>query len=144
MPPLSEKLTDSLGVAGASDVTLRALLTRLEGSDLKGARLILLTDRQGERWRARYAALVQVGGEHVLTAPAFGPHFGPAGVAALHSLVHWAEAADVPLRETVLSASDFGRVLEEPQAEDLARLVAASSPSDAGIYLTAKNVQAGL
>ena len=137
-------LIDALGVAGASDVTWRALSQRLEGSELSGARLILLTDRQGERWRARYAALVLVAGEHVITAPAFGPHYGPAGEAALHALVRWAESAGVPLRETVLSASDFGRVLEEPSSEDIAQLVAASSPVDAGIYLTARNVQAGL
>ncbi|WP_425145471.1 DUF3197 domain-containing protein [Deinococcus sp.] len=138
------ELPDSLGVAGASDATLTALLTRLEGSDLVGARLILLTDRQGERWRARYAALVQVAGECVLSAPAFGPHYGSAGVAALHALVRWAEAAEIPLRETVLSGPEFNRVVEEAGADDVAHLIAASSPSDAGIYLTAKNVQAGL
>ncbi len=138
-------MPDMLGFSGAPEATLRAVLTRFQESDLTGARLILLTDRQGERRVARYAALVELPGEPLaLSAPAFGPHYGSAGTAALLELVNWAQAAGLPLRETVLGGPEFGRLSHEPSAAEIRHLIAASSPADAGIYITTKNVQAGL
>lgn len=129
-------LSDPLGVPGAPQETLRALTTRFEGSDLSGARLTLITDRQGHREAARYAALVQVGPEMVLSVPAFGPHYGPAGQVALQQLARWGQDQGIEnLKETVLNGSDFNRVLAEPSEAEVARLVAAASPSDYGIYL---------
>ncbi len=138
-------MPDMLGIPGAPEATLKAVLTRFQQSELKGARLILLTDRQGERSVARYAALVELPGEPLaLSAPAFGPHYGPAGTAALLELVKWAQAAGLPLRETVLGGPQFHRLADEPDATEIEHLIAASSPSDAGIYTTLKNVLAGL
>ena len=138
-------MPDMLGIAGAPEATLKAVLTRFQQSELKGARLILLTDRQGQRSVARYAALVELPGEPLaLSAPAFGPHYGPAGTAALLKLVEWAQAAGLPLRETVLGGPQFARLADEPDAAEVEHLIAASSPSDAGIYTTLKNISAGL
>ena len=138
-------MSDMLGIAGAPEATLKAVLKRFQESELKGARLILLTDRQGERSVARYAALVDLPGEPLaLSAPAFGPHYGPAGTAALLKLVQWAQAAGLPLRETVLGGPQFHRLADEPEAAEVEHLIAASSPSDAGIYTTLKNISAGL
>lgn len=137
------QIMDLLGLPGAPQDTLRALLTRLEGAAWAGAggagALILITDRQGERLSARYAALLTAGlmageEEALLTAPAFGPAYGEAGTRALVELTRWAQARGLPVRETVLNASDFVRVLAEPDAGEVARLVAASNPSDPGIY----------
>ena len=38
------------------------------------------------------------------------------------------------MRETVLNPSDFVRVVAEPDADEIARLIAASNPSDPRIY----------
>ncbi len=134
-----------LGTSGAPDATLRAVLTRFQGSDLTGARLILLTDSQGQRSRARYAALVELGGEVIaLISPAFGPHYGAAGTAALSGLVQWAQSQDIVLRETVVGGPQLNNLSGEPEHSELAQLIASSSPADGGIYLTQKNVSAGL
>ncbi|MFC4456466.1 DUF3197 domain-containing protein [Deinococcus sonorensis] len=133
---MSFTIADPLGLTGAPALTLQALQARFEGADLRGARLILLTDRQGERLQARYAVLVEASGERVLTAAAFGPHYGKAGMEALRRLAQWGDAQGLPVRETVLNASDFNRVVAEPDAEEVGRLVAASNPSDYGIYLS--------
>jgi Protein of unknown function (DUF3197) len=144
------QLPDMLGLAGAPETTLRAVLTRFQESDLTGARLILLTDRQGERSVARYAALVELPGQPgssatlALSAPAFGPHYGAAGTAALLELVQWAHTNNMPLRETVLGGPQFARLADEPEATEIEHLIAASSPADSGIYTTVKNVLAGL
>ena len=132
------QIADPLGVPGAPLETLNAVMTRFEGSELSGGRLILVTDRQGDRVRAGYAALVVTGkGEAaagVVTATAFGPRFGRAGAQALADLVVWATNQNLPVRETVLNSSDFSRVLAEPDAREVAHLVASSNPSDPGIY----------
>ncbi|GHF55034.1 hypothetical protein HNQ07_003431 [Deinococcus metalli] len=139
-------VADPLGVPGAPQETLNAVMARVEGSELTGGRLILVTDRQGERPRAGYAALLVTGqgagASAVVTAAAFGPRFGAAGAQALSALVRWAEGQNLPVRETVLSASDFTRVLAEPDADEVAHLVASSNPSDPGIY-TVRPVPAG-
>ena len=132
--PASELLgLDMIGVAGAPEATLQALLGRFQEADLTGARLILLTDRQGERSVARYAALIdRPGGPRVLSAPAFGPHFGAGGTSALLELAGWAQHHDLPLRETVLGGpadqcgqffGATGRRHEpgSPSARDIAR-----------------------
>ena len=148
-------LPDMLGFSGAPEATLKAVLTRFQGSELAGARLILLTDRQGERSVARYAALIELPGEAgesqalesqvlAVSAPAFGPHYGAAGTAALLELVKWAESNGLPLRETVLGGPEFHRLSGEPSEAEIAHLIAASSPSDPGIYTTGKNISAGL
>lgn len=138
-------LPDMLGTSGAPSATLRAVLTRFQGSELTGARLILLTDTQGQRSRARYAGLVELGGEVIaLISPAFGPHYSAAGTAALTELVQWAQSQDMALRETVVGGPQMNNLSGEPELAELAQLVASSSPIDAGIYLTQKNVLAGL
>jgi Protein of unknown function (DUF3197) len=138
-------MPDLLGISGAPKATLHAVLTRFQESDTAGGRLILLTDRQGERSTARYAALIELGGlPAALTAPAFGPHYGPAGTAALLELVQWAQGQDMAFRETVIGGPQMNTLADEPGAAEMLQLIASSSPSDAGIYTTVKNVQAGL
>ncbi|MEF2276750.1 DUF3197 domain-containing protein [Deinococcus sp. YIM 134068] len=128
------QIADPLGVPGAPQETLQAVLAYFGEADLTGGRLILVTDRQGDREGARYAALVMLGREATVTVPAFGPHYGAAGERALGDLTRWAGERSLPVRETVLNPSDFVRVLAEPGAGEVARLIAASSPSDPGIY----------
>lgn len=136
---------DLLGLSGAPHTTLQAVLTRFQESDLAGGRLILLTDRQGERSKARYAALIELGGRPVaLSAPAFGPHYGPAGTSALLELVQWAQAQGLMFREAVVGGPQLNTLTDEPDAAEILQLIASSSPSDAGIYTTVKNVSAGL
>ena len=138
-------LPDMLGTSGAPSATLQAVLTRFQGSELMGARLILLTDTQGRRSLARYAGLVELGGEVIaLISPAFGPHYSAAGTAALTELVQWAQSQDMALRETVVGGPQMNNLSGEPELAELAQLIASSSPIDAGIYLTQKNVLAGL
>ena len=127
-------VADPLGVPGAPLETLQAVLAHFGEADLTGGRLILVTDRQGDRAGGRYAALVTRGREATVTAPAFGPHYGAAGEQALGDLTRWAGERGLPVRETVLGPSDFVRVLAEPGADEVARLIAASTPSDPGIY----------
>lgn len=130
-------IADPLGVPGAPFETLHAITGSVDPAQ---ARLILLTDRQGERISARYAAMIVSGhGPQAavsMSALAFGPHFGESGALALADLAHWASSHDLPIRETVLNAPEFNRVVAEPNAHEIAALIAASNPSDAGIYTT--------
>ncbi len=129
-------IADPLGLPGAPLETLSAVLERCARLTNPGGpgQLVLVTDRQGQRDTAGYAALL-VTGEHVIvTANAFGPRFGRPGMAALVQLMDWTQERGWPVRETVLNASDFTRVIDEPDAAEIARLMAASSPSDPGIY----------
>ncbi|GGL89464.1 hypothetical protein GCM10010840_29460 [Deinococcus aerolatus] len=134
------QIADPLGLPGAPQETLNAVLAHLEQHPSGGAggpagQLILVTDRQGERDRAGYAAVLIVGSVATVVATAFGPRFGRPGMEALVQLVHWAQEREWMVRETVLNSSDFTRVIDEPDAAEVGRLVAASSPSDTGIYL---------
>lgn len=139
-------VAEPFGVPGAPLSTLRAVLSFLEGqlgaeggnataTDPHG-RIILITDRQEERPDRRYAALLTLGDEALITAPAFGPAFGEAGTLALKELVDWTQGRGWAVRETVLNASDFTRVLAEPGEGEVRHLIAASNPSDPTIYTT--------
>ncbi len=135
------KTSDPLGVAGAPLETLHALLSRFEDSDLKKSRLILITDRQGQREQARYAALMILGSnEAIMSATAFGPAYGAVGSQALYDLVNWSQKHNMVLRETVLNSSDFVRIVSEPDETEIKQLLAASNPTDAGIYLVKPKV----
>ena len=46
------QIADPLGLPAAPQETLNAVMTRFEASELTGGKLILVTDRQGERSRA--------------------------------------------------------------------------------------------
>ncbi|WP_264775505.1 DUF3197 domain-containing protein [Deinococcus aetherius] len=128
------QIADPLGVPGAPLETLQAVLTHLEGADLTGGRLILVRDRQGDRGDARYGAVLVAGDSAVVTVPAFGPHYGRAGAQALAELTRWASARGMPVRETAVNPADLVRVLAEPGADEIARVIAASNPSDPAIY----------
>jgi hypothetical protein len=134
--PTDLQVSDPLGVPGAPQETWGAVQAHLEGAARAGGRLILVTDRQGDRLNAAYAALIVQNGQAVIAAPAFGPRYGRPGAEALAELVRWAQERNWPVRETVLNSSDFVRVLAEPDAEEIGRLIAASNPSDPGIYTT--------
>ncbi|MEW6421849.1 MAG: DUF3197 domain-containing protein [Deinococcota bacterium] len=129
-------IAEPFGVPGAPLETLQAVLSHLADAGAANGRLILITDRQDERLQARYGALLTFGGKALVTAPAFGPAYGPEGLQALAELTRWAQERGWPVRETVLSASDFVRVLAEPEEAEVARLIAASNPSDPAIYTT--------
>lgn len=136
-------ILDPLGLPGAPLETFRDLLAQLGAADPPGGgTLILLTDGQGVRTAARYAALVTRGDEALLTAAAFGPAYGEAGRQALADLTRLAQQRGWATRETVLGPSDFVRVLAEPDAAEIARLIAASNPSDPAIYTALPRVRA--
>lgn len=134
---VSMNITEPLGIPGAPNETLEAVLVNVPA---EASRLIMLTDTQGDRLHAGYAALLVTGhGDDAIariTAPAFGPRYGEAGTVALVALGHWAASNGLPIRETVLNSSDFNRVIAEPDAQEVAALIAASNPSDVGIYTT--------
>ena len=133
---------DPIGLPGASLETLNEVRLRFEGVELRGGHLLMVTDTQGHRGAARYGAVLvppanaqSLGvSRAVVISPSFGPRFGAAGQEALAGLADWAAGAGLVLRETVLPAGDFVRVLEEPDTREVNRLVAASNPVDAGIY----------
>ena len=134
-------ISEPLGVPGAPLEMLEAWTASAQPQ----GRLILLTDTQGHRISARYAAMLVSGqGEDtrvLLSAPAFGPQFGEAGVQALAQLAHWANSHGLAVRETVVSRPEFNRVLAQPEAHTIAPLLAASNPSDASIYTTSPEQQ---
>ncbi|CAM3807048.1 DUF3197 domain-containing protein [Deinococcus frigens] len=131
------QIADPLGVPGAPQETLSAVMAHLEQHSAEGAagQLIVVTDRQGDRDRAGYAAVLIAGPVVTVAAQAFGPRFGHSGMEALEQLVRWAQDHGWPVRETVLNVSDFTRVIDEPDTREIRKLVAASNPSDPGIYL---------
>ncbi|MDL2342638.1 DUF3197 domain-containing protein [Deinococcus sp. MIMF12] len=139
---------EPLGLPGAPLETHRELMGLLgEAGSRWGAggpaTLYLIADWQGVRDASRYAAVLTRGEEAVVTAPAYGPGYGPAGAEALAELVGWTQAQGWPVRETVLNPSDFVRVLAEPDAGEIARLIAASNPSDPRIYTALPRPQPG-
>lgn len=129
-------IADPYGVPGAPLETLHAILAQLEGVNRADGRLILISDHQGDRPATRYAALFTLGGEALITAPAFGAEYGAAGAQALAELTRWVQGRGWPVRETILPPHDFVRILAEPDEGELARIIAASNPSDAAIYTT--------
>ncbi|CAM3990578.1 DUF3197 domain-containing protein [Deinococcus marmoris] len=133
----SLQIADPLGVPGAPQETLTAMMAHLERFHSGGAvgQLILVTDRQGDRDRAGYAVVLIAGPVVTVAAQAFGPRYGQPGMQALEQLVRWAQDHEWLVRETVLNGSDFTRVIDEPDAGEIRKLVAASNPSDPGIYL---------
>lgn len=136
-------ILDPLGLPGAPLETQRDLLAHLgDGGHPGSGTLTLITDGQGVRTAARYAALITRGDEALLTAPAFGPAYGEVGRQALADLARLAQERGWAVRETVLNPSDFVRVLAEPDAAEIARLIAASNPSDPAIYTVLPRVKA--
>ena len=130
-------LSDPLGVLGAPAETLRALTDHFEGQDLSDAVLVFVTDTQGKRANARYAAVLHTPAETAVTVDAFGPRFGEEGEGALRSLASWARSAGVVnVKETIISGYDFGRWLREPDQMELNKLMAAANPSSLDIYLS--------
>lgn len=128
------RVLEPLGLPGAPLETHRELMDLLGTESGPAATLYLIADWQGVRDASRYAALITRSDEAVVTVPAYGPGYGPAGAGALAELVEWTQAQGWPVRETVLNPSDFVRVLAEPDAGEVARLIAASNPSDPRIY----------
>lgn len=139
-------ITELLGVPGAPLETLDAVLGYVGHPEVRGtlggSRLVLVTDRTGERVGTGYGALLVAGslvgsggsGRVVPVAWSFGPAFGAAGGAALSGLLGWAVEAGVLLREAVVGAGDV-RGLGDPDGALVARVVAASSPVEPGLYL---------
>lgn len=136
------KVHDPIGIASAPRETWQALQEHLDAvtAPHDNPRLVLVTDRQGDRQNAAYAALIKLGhGENetaLLSAPSFGPRFGELGVEALAELVRWAESQQFNIKETVLSAGDFQRVLAEPDEHEVKALFAACNFTDPAIYTT--------
>jgi len=129
-------IPEPLGVVGAPLETLAAIKAHFEQADLSGATLILVTDSQGQRNRQRYAVLIQLPHVKVVTVEAFGPYFGPEGAQALRDLAAWAHDHGIErVKETVVNTYDFNRVMREPEAHEIERLIAAANPSDLNIYL---------
>lgn len=127
---------EPLGVVGAPLQTLDALVKYLERSDLESAVLNLVTDSQGKRDFARYAALVLVEDAAVLTVDAFGPRYEHEGREALRGLLRWAAQRQIAtIRETVVNTYDFNRLVREPDEQDIRQLTAAANPTDPNIYL---------
>ncbi|WP_027482786.1 DUF3197 domain-containing protein [Deinococcus pimensis] len=129
-------ISDPLGVVGAPLETLAELRAAVGDRSLAGGTLVLVTDRQGERGRGAYGALLWVDAQLWLTVASFGPRFGEDGARALSDLVRWAgEGGITAIRETVVPVPQFNRVLREPDEAELRAVIAASNPSDAGIYV---------
>lgn len=131
------KIDEPLGVPGAPYDTLQAVQDTFTSDRITEGQMIMITDQHGQRDQAQYAALIRVPGYAAeLTAAAFGPQFGEAGLLALRDLALWADAHGLVIKETVLSPGDFTRVIDEPDETEVMRLIAAANPTDVGIYTT--------
>lgn len=130
------KIDEPLGVPGAPYDTLHAVQQAFAGTDVTGGQMIMITNQHGRRGHAQYAAMIRVPGhETELTAPAFGPRFGEAGLLALRDLALWADKHGLVIKETVLSPGDFTRLVGEPDEAEVMRLLASANPADKNIYI---------
>lgn len=122
------------GTIGAPKETLALLL---EKSNLGPETMfVVLTDFQGHRNIARYSVLVHNKEASVLSVPAFGPHYGEAGIEALRDVVQSALASGVTnFKETVVNPYDFQRMTSDPDEEDLKVLLSKANPTDYHIYI---------
>ncbi|GEM45243.1 DUF3197 domain-containing protein [Deinococcus cellulosilyticus] len=122
------------GTIGAPKETLSLLL---EKSDFNAQTMfIVITDFQGHRNIARYSVLVHNKEASTLSVPAFGPHYGQAGIEALRDVVQTAIASGVTnFKETVVNPYDFQRMTSDPDEADLKVLLSKANPTDYNIYI---------
>ncbi len=126
---------ERIGFKGLPKETLEALRPRLKKLHLPSLKVVLVTDRQGQRERARYRVLL-IGGKHaLLTEDAFGPAHGEDGVRTLAQLIeilrkggafNFKEAVLPPDVYAALDAMDEGAARE--------RLLANANPADPALY----------
>lgn len=130
------RLLETAGLRGAPAETLRAIEAALKGLDLARSQVVLVTDWQDHRRDQRYGVMV-VGSERVLiSAGAFGPHFGAAGREALAAVVRGlSDRGALNFKESVIAPHEFGRVFDEPSLDDVRRLLSNANPVDPLIYL---------
>lgn len=127
---------ETTGWNGAPDETLALVASVLRSFDLGAAQVVLVTDWQDRRASQRYALLVQSGTRTLVSAAAFGPRFGERGTSGLESLVRGLlDRGATNFKESVIAPHEFGRMLEEPTADEFRELLASANPVDPLLYL---------
>ncbi len=122
-----------VGRLGAPRESLEELQQQLKPTP--AAKAVFITDWQGKREQARYAFLLEQGGQAQLAPPTFGPRYGEAGAQALRELVSWLEQQGVTnFKETVISPYDFQRLVWAAGPAQIQALLAAANPTDPAIY----------
>lgn len=124
-----------LGVRGAPQQTLAALMEALKGARFPDLIVTFVTDWQDQRKKARYAVFVRGGKHPLLTMDAFGPAFGPEGDRALVELVQWLQDKGVrKWYESVIPPSEYAALFEIDPDDVYRQLAANANPSDPALY----------
>ena len=123
------------GFKGLPKETLEQLKPRISKLHLPSLKVILVTDHQGHRDRARYRVFL-VGGRHaLLTEDAFGPAYGEAGERALAELVQLLRKGGAyNFKEAVLPPDVYAALDAMDEAAVRERLLANANPADPGLY----------
>jgi hypothetical protein len=130
------ELADTWGAQGRPRETLAALAQPLKSLNAETTTVVLVTDWQGSRENANYALFAHDKGQTVVSADAFGPRYGATGVAALRELVEGLQNRGAEnFKEAILAPHEFNRLLEEPSAAMILRLLAIANPIDVALYV---------
>ncbi|WP_457630069.1 DUF3197 domain-containing protein [Oceanithermus sp.] len=124
-----------IGFKGMPEKTLEALESRLKKLHFPSMTVVMVTDSQGDRQKARYRVLL-VAGKHVFfTEEAFGPGFGEEGAEALARLVRRLRDAGVRrFKEATLPPDVYEALDEMPPDKALQRVLASAALADPRLY----------
>ncbi len=126
---------ERIGFRGLPKETLEQLKPRLKKLHLPSLKVVLVTDHQGQRERARYRVFL-VGGKHaLLTEDAFGPAYGEEGVRALAQLIETLRKGGAfNFKEAVLPPDVYSTLDELDPHALRERLLANANPADPTLF----------
>jgi len=126
---------ERIGFRGLPKETLEKLLPRLKKLHLPSLKVILVTDYQGRRERARYRVFL-VGGKHaLLSEDAFGPAYGEEGRRALTELIErLRKGGAYNFKEAVLPPDVYSTLDELDPGTLRERLLANANPADPALF----------
>jgi len=126
-----------LGFKGLPRETLEQLEPKLKKLHFPSLKAIFVTDRQGERDRARYRVFL-VGGKHAyLTEQAFGRGYGESGAEAMAQLVQRLErggATRGAFKEAILPPDVYAAIEAMDDGTLRKRLLANANPADPALF----------
>jgi len=124
-----------IGFKGMPKKTLEALEAKLKKLHFPSMTVVVVTDHQGDRARARYRVLL-VAGKHVFfTEEAFGPGLGKEGAEALAELINKLREAGVRrFKEATLPPDVYENLDEMPADKALERILASAGLADPRLY----------
>ncbi|WP_457637874.1 DUF3197 domain-containing protein [Oceanithermus sp.] len=124
-----------VGFKGMPEKTLEALEPKLKKLHFPSMTVVIVTDHQGDRQRARYRVLLVAGKRVFFTEEAFGPGLGEEGARALATLINKLRQAGVRrFKEATLPPDVYENLDDLPADKALERILASAGLADPKLY----------